>query len=124
MRTFTVCANLTCSSFQSVTATATTVGTHIAIYVDNLAPKPGLNSADLDTLKQEFDSRLYPLDTATFGGVSDLDTNSVVIVLMTGVVNKLSASAKCATSGYIAGFFFPPDLDTTAPIDSSNHGEI
>jgi len=56
--------------------------------------------------------------------VSDLDTNSVVIVLMTGVVNKLSASAKCATSGYIAGFFFPPDLDTTAPIDSSNHGEI
>jgi len=71
-----------------------------------------------------FDSRLYPLDTATFGGVSDLDTNSVVIVLMTGVVNKLSVSAKCATSGYIAGFFFPPDLDTTAPIDSSNHGEI
>src|SRR6266581_4354499 len=61
MRTFTVCANLTCSSFQSVTATATTVGTHIAIYVDNLAPKPGLNSADLDTLKQEFDSQLCPL---------------------------------------------------------------
>jgi len=35
-----------------------------------------------------------------------------------------SASAKCVTSGYLAGFFFPPDLDTTAPIDSSNHGEI
>src|SRR6266581_6359696 len=103
MRTFTVCANLTCSSFQSVTATATTVGTHIAIYVDNLAPKPGLNSADLDTLKQEFDSQLYPLDTATFGSVSDIDANSVVIVLMTGVVNQLVTRSRCASAGYVAG---------------------
>jgi len=124
MRTFTVCANLTCSSFQSVTATATTVGTHIAIYVDNLAPKPGLNSADLDTLKQEFDSQLYPLDTATFGGVSDIDANSVVIVLMTGVVNKLVSKATCLSRGFIAGFFFSADLEVTAPSSVSNHGEV
>ena len=124
LRKFAVCSALDCSRFTSVTARAENVGQHIAIYVDTLAPAGGLDSADIDTLKQVFDSRLYPLDTATFGGVSDIDTNSVVIVLMTGVVNKLSARAKCATSGYIAGFFFPPDLDTTAPIDSSNHGEI
>jgi len=124
LRKFAVCSALDCSHFTAVTARAENVGAHIAIYVDTLAPAGGLDSADFDTLKQVFDSRLYPLDTATFGGVSDLDTNSVVIVLMTGVVNKLSASANCATSGYIAGFFFPPDLDTTAPIDSSNHGEI
>src|SRR2546425_7926631 len=41
-----VCANLTCSKFQAVTARVSTVGTHIAIYVDTLAPKPGLDSAD------------------------------------------------------------------------------
>src|SRR3989449_7402652 len=80
LRTFTVCAKLDCSSFKAVTAQARTVGAHIAIYVDTTAPKAGLDSADLDTLKQEFDSRLYPLDTATFGGVSDIDANSVVIV--------------------------------------------
>ena len=124
LRTFAVCSALDCSRFTAVTARAKNVGQHIAIYVDTLAPAGGLDSADIDTLKQVFDSRLYPVDTATFGGVSDIDTNSVVIVLMTGVVNKLSPSAKCATSGYIAGFFFPPDLDTTVPIASSNHGEI
>lgn len=124
LRTFAVCSSLDCSRFTAVTARAKTVGQHIAIYVDTLAPAGGLDSADIDTLAQVFDSRLYPLDTATFGGVSDIDTNSVVIVLMTGVVNKLSASAKCASSGYVAGFFFPPDLDTAAPLDSSNHGEI
>jgi len=32
-----------------------------------------IDSADLDTLRQVFDERLYPLDTTTFGGVSDID---------------------------------------------------
>src|SRR2546426_7902869 len=123
LRTFTVCAKLDCSSFKAVTARARTVGAHIAIYVDTAAPKAGLDSADLDTLKQEFDSRLYPLDTATFGGVSDIDANSVVIVLMTGVVNKLVSKATCQSRGFIAGFFFSADLEITAPPSISNHGE-
>ncbi len=124
LRKFTVCATLACTSFKVVTARTATVGMHVAIYVDTLAPKRGLNSFDLDTLKQVFDSRLYPLDTATFGGVSDIDTNSVVIVLMTGVVNKLVSRTTCLSQGFIAGFFFSPDLDVTAPSSISNHGEI
>jgi len=124
LRRFTVCANLTCSKFQAVTARVSTVGTHIAIYVDTLAPKPGLDSADLDTLKQVFDSRLYSLATATFGAVSDIDANSVVIVLMTGVVNKLVSAATCQSAGFIAGFFYSPDLELTAPASISNHGEV
>src|SRR5690242_2269609 len=126
LRTFAVCSSLDCSIFTKVTARADTVGQHIAVYVDTLAPAGGLNSADIDTLTQIFDSRLYPLDTATFGGVSDIDTNSVVIVLMTGVVNKLVTKAQCAsaTGGFVAGFFLPSDLDLTVPIDSSNHGEV
>src|SRR5438034_446912 len=46
LRRFTVCANLTCSKFQAVTARVSTVGTHIPIYVDTLAPKPGLRSEE------------------------------------------------------------------------------
>src|SRR5438445_7402114 len=50
--------------------------------------------------------------------------NSVVIVLMTGVVNKLVSKATCKSSGFVAGFFFPTDLDITAPTSFSNHGEV
>jgi len=122
-RTFKVCANSSCSTLNNVGAVARAVGVHIAIYIDTLAPAPGLSSSDLDSLKNVFDSRLYPLDTATFGHVSDIDSNSVVIVLMSNQVNKLVTAAQCTSSGYIAGFFFPGDL---APGFSStyNNGEI
>ncbi|HTR21962.1 MAG TPA: hypothetical protein VMH88_14010 [Gemmatimonadales bacterium] len=123
LRTFLVCAKLDCSMFQHVAARAQSVGARIAIYVDTLAPAGGLDSADLDTLTQLFDQRLFPLDTATFGGVSDIDGNGVVAVLMTGVVNALVTSGQCATSGYVAGFFFAGDLD---PVFASqyNNGEV
>src|SRR3989454_1733389 len=123
LRTFTVCAKLDCSSFKAVTAQARTVGAHIAIYVDTTAPKAGLDSADLDTLKQEFDSRLFPLDTAAFGGVSDIDSNTVAIVLMSGVVNHLVTASQCTSAGFVAGFFFSGDLDP-AFRSQYNSGEI
>ena len=122
-RTFKVCANMSCSTLNNVGAVARAVGQHIAIYIDTLAPSPGLSASDLDSLKNVFDSRLYPLDTTTFGRVSDIDANSVVIVLMSNQVNKLVTAAQCNSSGYIAGFFFPGDL---APGFSTNYndGEI
>jgi hypothetical protein len=125
-RTFVVCANLTCSGpggTRPVTATVQTLGQRIAIYVDNAAPAGGLNSADLDTLKNVFDTRLFPLDTAAFGQPTDVDTNGVVLVLMTGVVNSLVTSTVCANSGFVAGFFLSADLDTSR-IASFNKGEI
>jgi hypothetical protein len=125
-RTFVVCANLTCSGTggtKQVTATVQTVGQRIAIYVDNAAPAGGLNSADLDTLKNVFDTRIFPLDTAAFGQPTDVDTNGVVLVLMTGVVNSLVTSTVCANSGFVAGFFLSADLDTSR-IASFNKGEI
>ncbi len=128
LRTFTVCANkLDCSvasRFKTVGARARAVGAHVAIYVDTLAPANGLDSADVDTLKQVFDTLLYPLDSAAFGPVSDIDANGVVIALMTPVVNALVTKSACSTSGYIAGFFFPPDLDLSASPSQSNHGEV
>jgi len=123
LRVFKVCATLTCSSFANVAARVKAVGAHIAVYVDTLAPVAGLDSADLDTLKQVFDARLFPLDSATFGAVSDIDGDSVVTVLMSGVVNKLVTAGQCHTNGFVAGFFFAGDLD---PVFSSqfNHGEV
>ncbi len=122
-RTFGVCANTSCSTLNNVGAVARAVGAHIAIYIDTLAPSPGLSAADLDSLKTVFDTRLYPLDTTTFGHVSDIDSNTVVIVLMTNQVNKLVTAADCNATGYIAGFFFPGDLDPQFST-TYNHGEI
>jgi hypothetical protein len=121
-RTFKVCANSTCLTTVNVGAVARAVGLHIGIYIDTLAPSPGLSAADLDSLKTVFDTRLYPLDTVTFGHVSDIDSNTVVIVLMTNQVNKLTPKSQCS-SGYIAGFFFPGDIDPAFSA-TYNHGEV
>jgi hypothetical protein len=122
-RLFKVCANLSCAKLDTVVARARAVGSHIAIYVDSLAPTPGMDSVSLDSLSHIFDARLFALDTAAFGGVSDIDNNGVVIVLMSGVVNALVSSAQCQASGFVAGFFFGGDLD---PVFRSqfNSGEI
>src|SRR5205085_6267808 len=112
VRTFKVCSTATnCTPLVNVGAVAQSVGAHIAIYVDTLAPTPGLPQSDLDSLRDVFDTRLYTLDTLTFGHVSDIDGNSVVIVLMTNQVNKLVSTSDCNATGYVAGFFFPGDLD-------------
>src|SRR4029077_12360111 len=84
-RTFKVCNTLACdprkpSTLSTVTATALKVGTHIAIYVDNAAPQPGLSQTDLDNLRAVFDTRLYEPDTLSFSRESDIDNNGMVIV--------------------------------------------
>ena len=124
VRTFAACAALDCTKFKKVSARARAVGAHVAIYIDTLAPAGGLDSAHLDTLRQVFDTLLYPLDSTTFGAATDLDTNGVVIALMTPVVNALVTKTACTSSGFVAGFFYPGDLDLSAPLSSSNHGEI
>ena len=123
MRTFKVCSNLTCSSLATVTATAKTVNGKMAIYVDNNAPANGLTQGALDTLGALFDTTLYAIDTTAFGRESDIDTNTVVIVLMTNVVNKLVTKQQCQTQGFVAGFFFGADIDPQFA-SQFNKGEI
>jgi len=126
-RTFKVCARLNCSVFDNVTATVRALKSNVAIYVDNTAPAGGLDSAALDTLATLFETRLYPTDTAAFGRESDIDTNSVVMVLMTSTVNKLVSKADCEAQGgaFVAGFFFGADIDPLFQNDSrSNKGEM
>ena len=124
-RPFSLCAKLDCSSFKTVNATAKVVRGHIALYVDNLAPANGLNQADLDTIADTFNNRLYPLDTTAFGRESDIDNNTVVIVLMSNVVNQLVTASQCGSSGFVAGFFFAADIDPQFARDNRvNHGEI
>jgi hypothetical protein len=124
LRTFMVCAKTDCSSFDDVNARVRVVKSKVAIYVDTLAPAGGLDSTALDSLATVFNQRLYPIDTTAFGRESDIDSNSVVLVLMTNTVNKLVTASQCK-SGFVAGFFFGLDLDPAFRNDPrSNKGEI
>ena len=124
-RGFKVCGDLNCSTFKNVGARVQKLGQHIAVYIDTLAPANGLTSTDLDTIKTVFDSILYPIDTTAFGRETDVDNNGVVIVLMAGAVNQLTPKAQCSSPGgaFIAGFFFPADLDPLVRTQYNN-GEI
>src|SRR5438874_638954 len=124
LRTFQVCAKTDCTRFDPVGARVRALKTKVAIYVDTLAPANGLDSTALDSIATTFDQRLYGIDTAAFGRESDIDSNSVVLVLMTNTVNKLIPASACG-SGFIAGFFFGADLDPAFRNDSrSNKGEV
>jgi hypothetical protein len=123
LRTFSVCANYDCSVYKAVTGRVRSVGAHSAIYVDTLAPANGLDSAQVDSLRQVFDAHAYVVDTVAFGGVSDLDGNGIVLILMTPVVNALVSAAQCSSGGFVAGFFDPSDLDPSTAAQH-NDGEI
>ncbi len=82
LRTFQVCAKTDCSRFDRVGARVRALKTKVAIYVDTLAPAGGLDSTALDGIATTFNQRLYAIDTAAFGRESDIDSNTVVLVLM------------------------------------------
>ncbi len=127
LRTFRVCAKVDCSRFDRVGARVKAVKTHVAIFVDTLAPASGLDSAALDSIARVFDQRLYGIDTTAFGHESDIDANTVVMVLMTNTVNKLVTASECQASGgaFVAGFFYGLDLDPRYRTDpNSNKGEV
>lgn len=108
VRSFKACANLQCTSFTTVTATARYIGTHSAIYLDNNAPASDpFTTADFMELGTAFDTYHYPIDTTGFGRESDIDGNGVVIILMTKAVNDLTPDCE---NGRVVGFFYGGDL--------------
>ncbi len=126
-RVFEVCAKTDCSQFDRVVARVRAVSAKVVIFVDTLAPAGGLDSTALDSIARLFDQRLYAIDTAAFGRESDIDANTVVLVLMTNTVNKLVTASACNAAGgaFIAGFFFGADLDPAFRTDPrSNKGEV
>ena len=121
-RTFKVCSNITCSGTTNVASTAQFVGQHAAIFLDDNVPANGLSAADLSQIGTQFDQVLFPIDTSRFGSVSDIDSNGVVIVLLTKQINALVPRPTCDTS-FITGFFFSGDI-TPGFATQFNNGEV
>jgi hypothetical protein len=124
LRSFRVIADSTGSTFKSVGAQLAFAGNSVLIYVDTLAPANGFSASQLPAFGTLFDQTLYPIETAAFGPPSDVDQNGSVIMLMSPLVNALSPASKCATQGFVAGFFDEEDLGGNAGDQNSNHGEM
>lgn len=121
-RTFKVCGDLDCSQLRNVLATARWVGQHSAIFVDDTVPGGGFTAADLDSVGNQFDGVLYPINVDRFGAESDIDGNSVVVVLLTDAVNALVGRPDCQDA-FVTGFFYGADLAPgLAP--QHNNGEV
>ena len=121
-RTFKVCSNLSCSATTNVPATARFVGTHAAIYTDDANPANGFTQQDLDEVGTQFDDVLYPIATDAFGNESDIDANTVVVVLLSKAINALVPKPDC-NDAFIAGYFFGADLDPFFAAQYNN-GEV
>ena len=121
-RTFEVLASPTrVDTFVQVAATAVFAGVHVTIFLDDDVPAGGYSQSDIDNVGNLFDDHLYGIDTLAFGGESDIDNNSQVLVLLSDEVNKLGDCTGSASQA-IAGFFFAGDLRTT--FAHSNKGEV
>lgn len=127
-RTFNVLQTLdltgTADDYAQVNATARYVGTRAAIFLDDAAPvQGGYSQADLDNIGSLFDDHLHPIGTAAFGAESDINSDGLVLVLLTEKVTQL---AGCGGNQFVVGFFFAADLFANHPQNNpgSNEAEI
>ncbi|MBA3658355.1 MAG: hypothetical protein H0W67_02035 [Gemmatimonadales bacterium] len=120
--TFNVCQTVDCNDYVKSVATAQVVTPRVAIFLDDSVPPNGYTLSDLQQVGTLFDDYLYPIDTTAFGRESDLDSNGVVIVLLTQRVNELTPN--CTDGSVILGYFFGLDLVPAADSAHSNKGEF
>jgi hypothetical protein len=105
------------------TGRVVSIGEHVIVVADTTNPAGGFTTAQYDSIRLEFDSLAYPVDTANFGGPTDLDNNGRVVAFYTRAVNELSPPA---SSVIVTGYFTARDLFSSAPesCPRSNEGEI
>lgn len=118
---FRVISKIDASQFATVTAQLRYFGKNIFVWVDTTS-NPDLQDGQLQALSRLFDEELYPLDENFFGEASDVDGNGRVNVVLTPVVNTLTAAGQCTLSGFVGGFFTAHDLYPTIP--NANGGEF
>jgi hypothetical protein len=110
-------------ALDSRTGRVVSIGQHVIVVADTSNPAGGFTTAQYDSIRLEFDSLAYPVDTTNFGGPTDLDTNQRVVAFYTRAVNELSPPA---SSVITLGYFTARDLFSAAPesCPRSNQGEI
>jgi hypothetical protein len=108
-------------AFSGVGARLRFSGSRVLVYVDTLA-ETAFAEAELRALGALYDQTLVGAVTSAFGDGSDIDANGRVIFLLTPTVNSMVSAARCASSGFVRGFFYNNDLGGTTA--TSNRGEV
>ena len=110
-------------ALDSRTGRVVSVGQHVIIVADTSNPAGGFTTAQYDSIRLEFDSLAYTVDTLNFGGPTDLDDNDRVVAFYTRAVNELSPPA---SSVVVQGYFTARDLFSSAPTSCprSNESEM
>jgi len=116
------------NSYVTTTGQVMVVSQHAIVVSDVNSPSGGFTSADFQSIANEFDTMIYPTDSAYFGAPTDEDQNGHIIIYYTPAVNQMTPAGVAGTTGYVGGFFFAGDLyPQSAPpagCYSSNQGEI
>jgi hypothetical protein len=113
-----------CSGAASVRrGVVRSVSQHLVIVGDTANPPGGFTTAQYDSIALEFDTIAWPVDSANFGGPTDLDHNQHVVAFFTRAVNELSPPA---SSAVVLGFWTAKDMFSSAPAScpNSNEGEM
>ncbi len=106
----------TCKEVNAVLRVATG---NLLIYVDKSAQE-NISDSNLQTLVQNFEKIALPRERALFGAESDINADGKISILMSPVVNQMTA-----TGGLVTGFFFPGDLYQRSSVNPcSNAQEI
>jgi len=113
------------ANFTKVQAELRYTGQHCLIYADVDTMATGnLTWSDLRNFADTFDNEIHASNTTYFGTESDVDANGKVIILVTPVVNHLTAPG---SGSFIGGFFLPVDLYAVGggiPSGTTNHAEM
>lgn len=86
--------------------------THALIYEDNANPTGGFTAAEYQSIINEFETIVWPVDSANFGAPSDLDGNNKFIILYTRAVNDLTPPG---ANFIVGGFYYARDLFPRTP---------
>ncbi|WP_420126480.1 Ig-like domain-containing protein [Longimicrobium sp.] len=105
------------------TGRVVSIGQRLIIVADTANPAGGFTTAQYDSIRLEFDSLAWPVNTANFGEPTDTDNNQRVVAFFTRGVNEMSPPA---TSAVNYGYFFARDLYAASAegCTRSNVGEI
>lgn len=103
-----------CQSYIDITAVVRAVGDRAVWLEDQANPSGGFTASDWQTLSNNWDDHIYPVDVDYFGQPSDIDQNSRVVIIVTKEVNKVN----------ILGFATTADMQPRTQCPSSDFGEI
>jgi len=104
-----------CQNFIPIAVTVKAIGTRAIFLEDNANPAGGFTAANYETLRNQFDSQIYPTDTEYFGEPTDFDINSRIAIVITKEINK---------TANLLGVVFSTNFASPTQCPASNEGEV